>query len=154
MKVDAWLRRHPGCVARVGKDAPLEEVMDLYLSDERLRAVFVVDEEERPVGWISGNRILSLAMGEYRPRLPPRLLLEHVDPGRAKVLMNQRLATAHCDEELEDVVHRMLEADQEDLPVVADRGANAGVIHVRELVRSVRQGRRDAEEGASDPPKG
>jgi CBS domain-containing protein len=67
------------------------------------------------------------------------LLMERMAGGTADELMEPHFMHARPEEELEDVLQRLLEHEIEDLGVIDDLGALAGAINLTQVLRGMRE---------------
>ena len=139
MKVSKWIRQCPGQVVTVSPDWMLEEIVDRLLQQSGLRDVYVVADDGRVLGHLSHRRLARLLLVEHRPVHSRRQIMERVAGGAAHELMESHFPSAHPDEELEDVLHRLLENDMEDMAVVDDLGVLVGAVNLTAVLRGMRQ---------------
>ena len=66
--------------------------------------------------------------------------VERVAGGTARELMQADFPSSRPDEELDMVLHRQLEHDIEDMPVLAADGTLLGAVNLSEVLRAVRRG--------------
>jgi CBS domain-containing protein len=134
MKVAEWIARRPARLATVAPDTPLAELADRLVAEPGLRDLYVVDEGGLVVGHISYRRVARLVLAEYRRAHSRRQLVERVAGGVARELMDRDFARARPDEELDNVVHRLLERDLDDLAVIRPDGTPAGAVRLSDLL--------------------
>ena len=142
MKVSKWIRQCPGQVVTVSPDWRLEEIVDRLLQQSGLRDVYVVADDGRVLGHLSHRRLARLLLAEHRPVHSRRQIMERVAGGAAHELMESHFPSAHPDEELEDVLHRLLENDMEDMAVVDDLGVLVGAVNLTAVLRGMRRRQR------------
>lgn len=151
MNVGEWVARDPGRELLVGPEADLDAMLEACLANEFVRDLFVVDDDRRVLGWISGRRLARLALGEYLPRQTSRALRERLGDTRAEQVMDTHFVAASEDEPIEQVIGSLLDGTQEDLPVLDEEGRLLGVVHLRALLARVHHGRRLASEPPPEP---
>ena len=139
MKVSEWIERHPGLVAVIHAEATLDELVDRILENHCLQDIYVVSPEGRIIGHLSAKRIFHLLLIEHRPAHTRRQLMERVARGNAQELMNHRVVHARPDEELDDVIHRQLEHELEDMPVLDAGGEQLGKVNIRKVLQEFRK---------------
>jgi CBS-domain-containing membrane protein len=140
MKVSEWLARYDGKAVTVRSGCAIAEVLEWLLAESCRRDLYVVDDDDRLLGHLSHKRLAEHVLAEHRPAHTRRQLMERVSGGTADDLMDGAFARASPDEELEDVLHRQLEHEIEDMPVIDGAGRLLGAINLtrvlQELVRA------------------
>jgi len=68
-------------------------------------------------------------------------IMERVFGGTASEIMERDYVTAHPDEELDNILHRMLEYRVDDMPVVDDSNKIIGIINLTDIMRAAQQDR-------------
>jgi CBS domain-containing protein len=116
----------------------LGAIIDRLLEQDVPRDVYVVSAEGRVLGHLSHRRLARLLLAEHRPVHTRRQIMERVCGGTAEELMEPHFVYAHPDEELEDVLHRLLEHEIEDMAVIDDLGLLVGAINLTEVLRDRR----------------
>jgi CBS-domain-containing membrane protein len=140
MKVSDWIRQNPGMAVTVSAESTLEQVMDQLLEQPCLRDIYIISEEGYVIGHLSHKKMTHLYLSEHRPVHTRRQIMERVAHGSARELMESHFAYALPDEELDDVLHRQLDHDVEDMPVLDERGILLGVINLTMVLRSLQKG--------------
>ena len=143
MTVGEWIAGTPGTVITVAPDACLDEIIDRLLAEPCLRDVHVLSEDGRVIGHLSHRRLVRLALVEHRPGHTRRQLLDRVSCGCARELMDVDFVCAHPNERLDEVLHRQIEQDVEDMPVIDDSGRLLGAVNITAVLRSVCRGELD-----------
>lgn len=136
MTVLQWLQAHPGHTLVVNEATTLNELLEQINAHAEVQDIYVVDRKERVVGHISKLRIANIVFTRYRRRHNRRQFMEWVSTGCAGELMERDFPTARLNEELDSVIHRMLEHQLQDLAVLDEHGGLAGTISMTELLRS------------------
>jgi len=134
MKIAEWLQRHPAEVVTVSADASLEQVLAVLLSKPGLRDIYVLADDGQVTGHLSHNKLARLVLAEHRPVHTRRQIIERIACGSAREIMSTHFSTAHPEEELDNVLHRQLEHDVEDMPVIDSEGRLLGTINLTELL--------------------
>lgn len=121
--------------AIVPEDAPIEKVLDEFVSDPKRRIVCVVNNERKLVGLIRLTELLTyigVHAGEAVTSLahltPYEAGLRYMMGNRAKHLMKEAISVK-SDDKLLDALNIMEETGLEELPVVNDQGMIVGEIH-------------------------
>ncbi|MFP4607281.1 MAG: HPP family protein [Thiohalospira sp.] len=135
MRTRDWLRDHPRDPLLVPHGSPTEEAAARLLEDGH-RDLFVIDDDGAVCGHIGHLRIARLLLAERRPRLSRRHLLERVAGGTAADLMERHFARAGPEEELHDVLHRLLDHDQDELAILDEEHRPLGVIDLTAVLRA------------------
>ena len=136
MKVSEWLASHDSVIVTVHADSPLARVAERLLAETCLRDVYVVDENGRLVGHISHKRLAEYVLAEHRPAHTRRQLMERVAGGAAGDFMNATFASASPDEEIDEVLHRQLEHEIEDMPVIDAKGVLLGAVNLTAVLEA------------------
>jgi len=135
MKVSDWIKQHPKLPVTVQPEASIEAVIDLILTTPCLRDLYVVSKEGVLIGYISHHRLSQLLLAKYRPVNTRRQLIERVVAESATEIMETHFATAHINEELDEVLHRQLDSRVEDMPALDDSGLPIGVINLTQILQ-------------------
>ncbi|MFP4131370.1 MAG: HPP family protein [Thiohalospira sp.] len=135
MRTRDWLRDHPRDPLLVPHGSPTEEAAARLLEDGH-RDLFVTDDEGAVCGHIGHLRIARLLLAERRPHLSRRHLLERVAGGTAADLVERHFAHAGPEEELHDVLHRLLDHDQDELAILDEEHRPLGVIDLTAVLRA------------------
>lgn len=141
MKVSEWIRHHRGAVITVSPELSLQELLERLLHEPCLRDLYVVEDGDKLIGHVSHKRIAHLILAPHRPVHTRREIMERVAGGSARELMQTEFPSAHPDEDLDSVLHRQLEHDVEDMPVVGDDGTLLGAVNLSAVLRAVHEGR-------------
>lgn len=137
MNVAEWIEAHPGSAITVPPDLGLDELLDRLLREPCLRDLYVVDGNGRVLGHISHQRLAHLVLARHRSVHTRRQIMERVAGGSARELMRSDFPSSRPDEELDSVLHRQLEHDVEDMPVLAPDGTLLGAVNLSEVLRAV-----------------
>jgi CBS-domain-containing membrane protein len=135
MKVKDWLARHPATILLVPAGNSLVEALDRMLERPEARDAYVIDERKRVIGHLGRRRLVHHLFAAQRPVHTRRQLMDRIAAGTAHESMSRHFATARPDEDLDEVFHRMLEHDVEDLPVIDDDGMLRGAVNLAGLLR-------------------
>jgi CBS domain-containing protein len=139
MKVSEWIRHHPGRVLTVSPHASLGEAMDEMLAQPHLRDIYVMAEDGRLLGHVSHKKIALHILAEHRPIHTRRQLMERIVGGTVGDFMDIHFTYAHPDEELDNVLHRQLEHDVEDMPVIDSEERLLGAVNLSAVLRETRR---------------
>lgn len=89
------------------------------------------DLKHRPVvGHLSHKKLAELVLAEHRPVHSRRQFMHRVASGTVREFIDAPCVSAHPDEELDNVLHRQLEQDMEDMPVIDDPGQLVGAVNL------------------------
>lgn len=140
MKVDDWIKKTGYETVVLKLDETVDEAVDKMLDSSGARDLFVVDENEKLVGHISHKRLAHYVLAEHRSEQSRRDILHRVASVHASDLMDSHIVFARMHEELDNVLHRMLDNDIEDLPVIDEDGKLCGLVNLTAILRAVRKG--------------
>ncbi|MCC7209372.1 MAG: DUF190 domain-containing protein [Anaerolineae bacterium] len=146
-------------VSVVRLDTPVQDVIELLLG-RSLKAVPVVDADQRPVGIITDGDLLeraempvSLSIGQ---RLEaddlPGLLAQVRREKTAQAIMSQPVHTVRADESLGHAVQRMVDRQLKRLPVVDGAGRLVGMLSRLDVLRTM-AGVADSAPADMPPPR-
>lgn len=135
MNVESWLQSHPDDPVLVYPDMELEALLAEVVTHPGVTELYVVDEEGRIIGRIDARRLAHRALEEHRPVHTRRQIFERVAGGRADEIMNRHFPYAELDEQLVDVLHRLLESGAWELPVLDRGGRPLGCIRLQEVLK-------------------
>jgi CBS domain-containing protein len=135
MKVKEWLARNPATALVVPAGCSLVEALDRMLDTPEARDVYVVDERNRVIGHLGRHRLAHYLFAAQRPVHTRRQLMDRIAAGTALESMSRHFAAARPDEDLDDVLHRMLEHAVEDLPVIGEDGTLVGAVNLGAVLR-------------------
>lgn len=139
MKVAEWLEGHPAEAVTVMPEDTLETLLERLLAPSCcLRDLYVLLGDGSLAGHISRKRLAAYLLSEHRPVHTRRQLMDRVaGVGSALDFMDRHFPTAAPDEELEDVLHRQLEHEIEDMPVIDASGALLGAVNLTQVLREL-----------------
>ena len=139
MKVSEWLEKHPQHPITVRPESRIREVADYYLSHPAERDLYIVTSEGRILGHIRHRRLALALLKEHLPVQSSHQIMERLSCNTAKDLMEHEFVTAHPEEELDNVIHRMMEYLVEDMPVIDDEELIIGKINLTEILLAIQQ---------------
>ncbi len=137
MKVSDWLRKHPIHPGVVQEDWSLEQIMEKLLSNSRLNDLYVLDANNQVIGHLSYKKLAKLVLAEHSAHHTRSQILERVVSGTASELMEAHFVSASPDENLDEILYRLLDHWVEDLPVIDQRGELQGVINLSDVLLEV-----------------
>ena len=140
MKVFEWLSEQPDGIVVVGEDLSIKEVAGVFLSHPRLRDLYVVSAQGDILGHIRHRRLAQLLLTEHLPFQSSHQLMERVFGGTAGEIMERDFVSAHPDEELDNILHQMLEYRVDDMPVVDSANRVIGTIKLTDVMRASLEG--------------
>ncbi len=135
MKVSNWIERYPRMLSTVTPEAELTAIAECMLSTPGQYEVYVVAADQRLLGRISRHRMANMLLVDFRPEHTRRQLIERITSGVAKDIMDPHFETARADDELEEVLHRQLDHEVEDMPVIDDDGRALGAINMTRILQ-------------------
>lgn len=139
MKIAEWHEQHPRDLSIVFPDWSLETALDHMLTTSGLRDLYVVAPDGKLIGHISHQKLACALLSEHRPEHTRRQLMEHISSGNVDEIMNSHFVSATPDEELSDILHRLLDHNIEDMPILDDAGKPIGAINLTQILGHFRQ---------------
>ncbi len=136
MKVSNWLARQPRECAVADVDLSIGALANIFLSHPALRDLYIVSPEGLILGRIRHHRLAKLLLAEHLPVQTTHQIMERVFGGTSSEIMERDFASAHPDEELDNVLHRMLEYMVDDMPVLDDEKHIIGTINLTDIMRA------------------
>jgi CBS domain-containing protein len=136
MKVSDWLAKQPDGTVVAGEDLSIAEVSKIFFSHPQLRDLYIVTTQGKILGHIRHRRLAKLLLAEHLPIQTSHQIMERVFGGCAREIMEGDFVTAHPQEELDNVLHRMLEYRVEDMPVVDKDGRIIGNVNLTDVMRA------------------
>ena len=140
MKVSDWLLAHPALPVTVDPDADIGRVAERFLAYPCLRDIYIATTDGRLRGCIRHRRLTRIILAEHLPIQTSHEIMERVSGGAARDLMDRDFVSAHPDEEIDNVLHRMLEYEVEDMPVFDSEHRIIGNINLTEVMRAALNG--------------
>lgn len=139
MKVAEWIQRHPGLAGTVTTGTPQGQLVDRMLTEPGLRDIYVLADDGVVLGHISHNKLATLVLAEHCPSHTRRQIIRRVTRGVAEDLMDATFAYARPEDELDEILYRLVEHDLEDLPVIDRQGLLLGTINLSSIIRELRR---------------
>ena len=144
MRVSDWISQHPDTVVTVPESAGLDEILSLLVDNVAMRDAYVVDEDGRVIGHLTHRRLAHMLLADQRPTHTRRQIMERIAGGAAGELMDRDFVYATPNEALDEVVHRQLTHDVEDMPVLKEDKRLLGAINLRAVLSELgRHGQRE-----------
>lgn len=138
MKVADWIREHPHLPVTIPADGKIDLILERMLTKPCQRDLYVQEENGCLTGHISFWRLAPLLLAEHRPRQSRRQMIEQVAGGTAGEIMCSQFPFAGPEEELDDVIHRQLDSNIEEMPVLDENGMPLGVVKITEVLMTSR----------------
>ena len=140
MRVSDWITLNPAQPVVAHPEQTIGAVAGTLLSHARHRDLYVVSADDRLLGVVRHRRLAQILLAEHLPGQTRHQIMERVSSGSLKDLMERDCVSAKADEELDNVLNRMLEYEVDDMPVVDDAGTVVGSINLTEVLRAVHKG--------------
>jgi len=140
MKVSEWLSTQDGITAVAAADLSIKQVAATFLAHPALRDLYIVSEQGEILGHIRHHRLAQVLLSEHLPVQPRHQIMERLFGSTAREIMEGDFVTAHPDEELDNVIHRMLEYRVDDLPVIDNANRIIGNINLTDIMRASQDG--------------
>jgi len=120
----------------VDGDCTLEEVSDKIKDLRQVRGVYVADSAGRLQGTLSlGVLIRHLTTARHRPLFHMRSWLARLTTGKVGDLMEKHVVSARLEEEVGEVLDRMIDSNIKEIPVVDEDRRLVAVLSLLDLWR-------------------
>jgi len=139
MTVAEWIQKYPGLAVTVPPDTPQEELVDQMLAEPALRDIYVAGEDGVVLGHVTHKKLATLFLAEHCPSHTRRQILGRITDWLAEDLMNANFAYARPEDELDEVLYRLVDHELEDLPVIDRQGRLLGTINLSFVIRELRR---------------
>lgn len=140
MQISEWLQHHPGLPLITHPDSSLEQVTEAFLTSPTERDLYVISAEGQIIGHIQYRYLAKALLSEHLPVQSSHQIMERLSSNTAEDLMEHEFVTAHPEEELDNVLHRMLEYKVEDMPVTNGDQQIIGKINLTDVLQAVQGG--------------
>lgn len=139
MKVSEALEQVTGLpYMEVGGEVTLEEISDMIKDQRQVRGIYVVDAEGRLIGTVSlGVLIRHLTAARRQPLFHVRSLLSRLTSSHVIDLMEKNVVYARQEEELDQVLDRMIGSNIKEVPIVDEDRRIKAVVSILDLWRLV-----------------
>jgi len=134
MKVSDWIVQYPSPPVTVAPKTPMPEIAKRFLSYPKLRDLYVISSEGIILGHVRHRRLAQIMLAEHLPIQNRSQILERISIGPANEIMEGDFVTARLNEELDNVLNRMLEYQVEDMPVLNEENKFAGSINLTDVL--------------------
>jgi CBS domain-containing protein len=120
----------------INENADIKEVVDIMISFEPRRLLYVVDDEKKLAGRISlGILARHVFSTSHEPQIHPRFLINMITAETAKDIMKRKTIVATENERVGMVLKRMIRAKVHEMPVVDDEKRVVADITLIDLLR-------------------
>jgi CBS domain-containing protein len=120
----------------VGSECTLEEISDKIKDQRQVRGIYVVDAEGRLIGTLSlGVLIRHITSARRQPLFHARSLLSRLTSANVIDLMERNVVYAREEEELNQVLDRMIRSNIKEIPVVDENRRVIAVLSLLDLWR-------------------
>lgn len=140
MKVSEWLAIQAGKTAVADADLSIKQLAATFLAHPALRDLYIVSRQGEILGHIRHHRLAQILLSEHLPVQPHRQIMERLFGSTAREIMESDFVSAHPDEELDNVIHRMLEYRVDDMPVINGANQIIGNINLTDIMRASQDG--------------
>ncbi len=120
----------------VHENADIKEVVDVMISFEQRRIIYVMDDEKKLAGLISlGILARHVFSQSHEPQIHPRFLINMITAETAKDIMKRKTVVATENELVGMVLKRMIRTNVHEMPVVDDEKRVVADITLIDLLR-------------------
>lgn len=114
--------------------ATLEEAAERVTGLRQVRGIYVVDDQGRLIGTVSlGVLLRHLTTARHRPQFHVRSLLSRLTSEQVADLMDSHVIYATTEDDVEQVVDRMIAANIKEIPVVDQERRLIGALGLLDL---------------------
>jgi len=137
MKIKELLDYAPTLPLMVHKDASLAQIVSLLCKHNDSRDIYVVTDSNKFLGIIPFRNVLRLVCNEFLPSLSRREIFELVVPCLAEDLMQSSIDCLSIDDNIEELVPKLLSDCLNEIPVVDSQKKLIGTIKLSTLLTFV-----------------
>lgn len=120
----------------IHENASIKEVVDVMISFEPRRIIYVVDDEKKLSGLISlGILARHVFFPSHEPQIHPRFLIDMITAETTKDIMKRKTVVATENEQVGMVLKRMIRTNVHEMPVVDDEKRVVADITLIDLLR-------------------
>jgi len=120
----------------IHENASIKEVVDVMISFEPRRIIYVVDDEKKLAGFISlGILARHVFSPSHEPQIHPRFLINMITAETANDIMKKNTVIATENEQVGMVLQRMISTNVHEMPVVDDEKRVVADITLIDLLR-------------------
>ncbi len=137
-KVKDYIKRVKEPAPFVKEDDPIIDVAQ-YVARYNFRwGIFVIDENDKLVGFIKLDNLIRHLLKEQSPRIgsviSTRHLLDTLFSGSAKDIMSKNVPFVREDETIKSAIDKMLEYNMKIMPVLDDDGKVIGFLDMSTII--------------------
>lgn len=123
-------------VPLINENADIKDVVNVMISFEPRRIIYVVDDEKKLTGLISlGILARHVFSPSHEPQIHPRFLINMITAETAKDIMKRKTVVATENEEAGMVLKKMIRTNVHEMPVVDDEKRVVADITLIDLLR-------------------
>jgi len=120
----------------IHENASIKEVVEVMISFEPRRLLYVVDDEKKLAGIISlGILARHVFSASHEPQIHARFLIDMITAETAKDIMKRKTVVATESEQVGMVLKRMIRTNVHEMPVVDDEKRVVADITLIDLLR-------------------
>ncbi len=120
----------------INEHALMGEIVESMIRFGHSRILYVVDDEGRLLGTISlGNLVRNVFPRSHRPQIHPRRLMAAITMENARHIMQAHCVSARMDEEIENVLQRMIKANVKEIAILDEGNKVVGDINILDLLK-------------------
>lgn len=121
---------------KVSVDSRLEEVAAKAAEKRNIRGIYVVNEDDQLCGYLSlGTLIRHVIAARREPQFHPRTLLTYITSKKISDIMEKHVIFAHVNQEVKDVIEKMLDINIKEIPVVDQEMHIINIVGILDLWR-------------------
>jgi len=120
---DVVARHKDRLVPLVNKDTPIDDLPQAIEWHRHSRQLYVVDEKDHLMGNITlGRLVMYVFAGSHGSSMNPRHVMGLITCVHAGDLMTEGTLSARMDDEVEEVLERMVAGNVDEVPVIDEEG--------------------------------
>lgn len=121
----------------VRKETLVKEIVEVLARSPRCRLVYVVGDQDELIGAVSlGPLVRHIFSQSHEPKLHARDIINALGTETANDIMRRRVISTTGDEQVSQVIERMIAAGVKEFPVLDEKGHIIGDLTIIDLMQN------------------